>query len=42
MNLSMLGFFKYRNFLLENFQWLLARGGIYARLAELQSTTDAA
>jgi alginate O-acetyltransferase complex protein AlgI len=27
-NLSMLGFFKYGNFLLENFQWLLARGGI--------------
>src|SRR5437764_5090270 len=23
MNLSMLGFFKYGNFLLENFQWLL-------------------
>src|SRR5216110_997733 len=28
MNLSMLGFFKYGNFLLENFQWVLARGGI--------------
>ena len=28
VNLSMLGFFKYGNFLLENFQWLLARGGI--------------
>src|SRR3989442_11031313 len=28
MNLSMLGFFKYGNFLLENFQWLLARTGI--------------
>jgi D-alanyl-lipoteichoic acid acyltransferase DltB (MBOAT superfamily) len=28
MNLSMLGFFKYGNFLLENFQWLLARVGI--------------
>src|SRR3954471_9899379 len=28
MNLSMLGFFKYGNFLLENFQWLLARSGI--------------
>src|SRR6266404_2698712 len=28
MNLSMLGFFKYGNFLLENFQWLLARGGV--------------
>ncbi len=27
-NLSMLGFFKYGNFLLENFQWLLARAGI--------------
>jgi D-alanyl-lipoteichoic acid acyltransferase DltB (MBOAT superfamily) len=27
-NLSMLGFFKYGNFLLENTQWLLARGGI--------------
>src|SRR5438874_2869956 len=30
MNLSMLGFFKYGNFLLQNFQWLLARvGAIY-------------
>ncbi len=28
MNLSMLGFFKYGNFLLENFQWLVARVGI--------------
>src|SRR4051795_10944629 len=28
MNLSMLGFFKYGNFLLLNFQWLLARTGI--------------
>jgi alginate O-acetyltransferase complex protein AlgI len=28
MNLSMLGFFKYGNFLLQNFQWLLARVGI--------------
>jgi alginate O-acetyltransferase complex protein AlgI len=28
MNLSMLGFFKYGNFLLENFQWLLGRVGI--------------
>src|SRR3954467_7839311 len=28
MNLSMLGFFKYGNFLLENFQWLLARVGV--------------
>src|SRR6201981_1865701 len=28
MNRSMLGFFKYGNFLLENFQWLLARVGI--------------
>src|SRR6187431_622981 len=28
MNLSMLGFFKYGNFLLENFTWVLARGGI--------------
>jgi alginate O-acetyltransferase complex protein AlgI len=27
-NLSMLGFFKYGNFLLGNFQWVLARGGI--------------
>lgn len=27
-NLSMLGFFKYGNFLLENFTWLLAQGGI--------------
>ncbi len=28
MNLSMLGFFKYGNFLLENFQWLLTRIGV--------------
>src|SRR5438046_380117 len=28
MNLSMLGFFKYGNFLLQNFQWLVARVGI--------------
>ena len=28
MNLSMLGFFKYGNFLLLNFQWLVARIGI--------------
>ena len=28
MNLSMLGFFKYGNFLLENFQWLMAGIGI--------------
>ena len=28
VNLSMLGFFKYGNFLLENFQWLMARIGI--------------
>ena len=27
-NLSMLGFFKYGNFLLENFQWLMARAGV--------------
>ena len=27
-NLSMLGFFKYGNFLLENTKWLLAQGGI--------------
>jgi len=27
-NLSVLGFFKYGNFLLENFQWLLARVGV--------------
>ena len=27
-NLSMLGFFKYGNFLLENFQWILARAGV--------------
>jgi len=27
-NLSMLGFFKYGNFLLENFQWLLAQMGV--------------
>src|SRR6202049_3566862 len=28
MNLSMLGFSKYGNFLLQNFQWLVARIGI--------------
>ncbi|MEO8043515.1 MAG: MBOAT family O-acyltransferase, partial [Spartobacteria bacterium] len=28
VNLSMLGFFKYGNFLLENFQWVLSQGGI--------------
>ncbi|MDB6093496.1 MAG: rane bound O-acyl transferase family protein [Verrucomicrobia bacterium] len=28
VNLSTLGFFKYGNFLLENFQWLLARAGV--------------
>lgn len=28
VNLSMLGFFKYGNFLLENFQWLLVRVGV--------------
>ncbi|MFI5336869.1 MAG: MBOAT family O-acyltransferase [Opitutales bacterium] len=28
VNLSMLGFFKYGNFLLENVQWVLARAGI--------------
>src|SRR6187401_452114 len=28
VNLSMLGFFKYGNFLLDNFTWVLARGGI--------------
>ncbi|MDQ6861695.1 MAG: MBOAT family protein, partial [Verrucomicrobiota bacterium] len=28
VNLSILGFFKYGNFLLENFTWVLARGGI--------------
>src|SRR3954470_9916447 len=28
MNLSMLGFFKYGNFLLQNFQWLLGRIGV--------------
>ena len=28
MNLSMLGFFKYGNFLVQNFQWLLERVGI--------------
>src|SRR6201990_85557 len=28
MNLSMLGFFKYGNFLLQNFQWLLNHIGI--------------
>ena len=31
MNLSMLGFFKYGNFLLQNFQWLLERVGIIYR-----------
>jgi len=31
VNLSMLGFFKYGNFLLENFQWVLSRGGIAYR-----------
>src|SRR3954468_3258202 len=28
VSLSMLGFFKYGTFLLENFQWFLARGAI--------------
>ena len=28
MNLSMLGFFKYGNFLLENFKWLMAQMGV--------------
>jgi alginate O-acetyltransferase complex protein AlgI len=28
MNLSMLGFFKYGNFLLENFKWLMAQIGV--------------
>ena len=28
MNLSMLGFFKYGNFLLQNFQWMLAHVGV--------------
>ncbi len=28
VNLSMLGFFKYGNFLLENFQWLIAHLGV--------------
>src|ERR1700716_2753921 len=28
MNLSMLGFFKYGNFLLENFKWLMAQVGV--------------
>lgn len=28
MNLSMLGFFKYGNFLLENFKWLMAQLGV--------------
>ncbi len=28
VNLSMLGYFKYGNFLLENFTWLLARAGV--------------
>ena len=28
VNLSMLGYFKYGNFLLENFQWLMARCGV--------------
>src|SRR5712672_3345207 len=35
MNLSMLGFFKYGNFLLQNFQWLLARLGIIYQLPHL-------
>src|SRR6058998_753187 len=35
MNLSMLGFFKYGNFLLENFQRLLARIGIIYQPAHL-------
>src|SRR5437762_12926417 len=35
MNLSILGFFKYGNFLLENFQWLLARIGIIYQPAHL-------
>src|SRR6185369_1742005 len=28
MNLTMLGFFKYGNFLLENFKWFLAQLGV--------------
>src|SRR5438105_6654416 len=35
MNLSMLGFFKYGNFLLQNFQWLLARVGVIYQLPHL-------
>src|SRR5262245_10898488 len=31
VNLSMLGFFKYGNFLLENFTWLLAQIGVNYR-----------
>src|SRR4051812_15371712 len=35
MNLSMLGFFKYGNFLLQNFQWLLGRIGVIYQPAHL-------
>lgn len=35
VNLSMLGFFKYGNFLIENFTWVLARGGITYKPPEL-------
>jgi alginate O-acetyltransferase complex protein AlgI len=35
VNLSMLGFFKYGNFLLENFTWVLARGGIQYKAPHL-------
>src|SRR5258708_6220875 len=31
VNLSMLGFFKYGNFLMENFQWMLAHLGVVYR-----------
>ena len=37
VNLSMLGFFKYGNFLLENFTWVLARGGIAYQAAASRS-----
>src|SRR6202023_3027904 len=37
MNLSMLGFFKYGNFLLQNFQWLVARIGIVYHPPQLET-----
>ncbi len=41
MNLSMLGFFKYGNFLLQNFEWLLARIGIIYHPPHLDILLDA-